>query len=37
METCPHCGGSNVTQYADHSSNGYNGYHCHSCGCDWAN
>ena len=29
---CPACGSTNITQVADHSSSGYNGYVCNDCG-----
>ncbi len=32
-ETCPYCNSNNVTQIADHSIDGYNGFVCEDCGC----
>lgn len=34
---CPSCGSTNLTQIADHSSHGYNGYICNDCKCNFGN
>lgn len=34
---CPNCDSFNITQIADHSANGYNGYICNDCKCQFGN
>lgn len=34
---CPRCGSTDVNQYADHCSHGFNGYICNHCNYHWGN
>jgi len=34
-QTCPRCHSGNLVVTAEHSSHGYNGYHCNNCGCNF--
>lgn len=34
---CPNCGGMNLTQVSDHSTNGVNGYICNDCKTEFGN
>ena len=36
-QRCPNCGSTNLTQTADHSSKGYNGYVCNDCKTTFGN
>jgi len=36
-QKCPNCNSEKVTQVADHSSSGYNGYVCNDCGTTFGN
>lgn len=36
-QICPNCGSNNLTVTAEHASDGYNGYRCNDCGCEFGN
>lgn len=36
-QNCPICGSNNLTRTANHSDDGYNGYHCNDCHTDFGN
>jgi len=36
-QRCSNCGSNNITVTAEHDTDGYCGYHCNECGCNFGN